>query len=180
MTTRTNRERPAELPPIEDVALRILGARDHSRLELRNKLLRRGYAEDAVEALIARFCELRYLDDARFAKSLVRERLGVRARGVHDAALRLRRAGIAGDEAKNALSEIGLEIDGKEVLLRLAIKKIALLKHEESGKRRSKLARFLLARGFSGEAVREVVDRLLSASADDAYEKEIDDDDDGA
>lgn len=180
MTTRTSKARPDTLPPIEDVALRILGVREHSRLELRRKLLRRGYAAEAVEALIARFCELRYLDDARFAQSLARERLGVRARGVHDVALRLRRAGIGDDDAKNALGAIGLEIDGQEVLLRLAQKKIALLKHEESGKRRNKLARFLLARGFSGEAVREVVDRLLSATADDAYEKEYDDDDGGA
>ena len=56
----------------------LLARRAHSRAELRQKLTRRGYELDAVEATLARVTELGYLDDAAFARGLVRRRSSTR------------------------------------------------------------------------------------------------------
>jgi regulatory protein len=56
----------------------LLARRAHSRLELRQKLRRRGFDPGEVEAAIGRLAELGYADDAAFARGLVRRRSAVR------------------------------------------------------------------------------------------------------
>ena len=58
--------------------LRLLARRAHSRVELRRKLARRGYSEEAIHTALARLAELGYLDDAAFAAAHVRRRSGAR------------------------------------------------------------------------------------------------------
>ena len=48
--------------------------RAHSRAELRRKLARRGYEEDAVDSAVKRLSDQGYLDDSRFAEGHVRRR----------------------------------------------------------------------------------------------------------
>jgi len=76
--------------------------RAHSRVELRRKLARRGYAGAEIDGAVGRMLDLGYLDDAKFAEGHVRRRSAARgplalsaelaARGVDrratDAALR--------------------------------------------------------------------------------------------
>jgi regulatory protein len=56
----------------------LLARRAHSRLELHQKLRRRGHDVDEVEAALARLAELGHVDDAAFASGLVRRRSTVR------------------------------------------------------------------------------------------------------
>jgi regulatory protein len=60
--------------PALDAGLRLLARRAHSRVELRRKLGRRGYAEADVEAAVARLAAEGYLDDSAFAEGHVRRR----------------------------------------------------------------------------------------------------------
>lgn len=57
-----------------DAGLRLLARRAHSRVELRRKLGRRGYDEGEVDSTVGRLAEMGYLDDAAFARGLVRRR----------------------------------------------------------------------------------------------------------
>lgn len=52
----------------------MLGRRDHSTAELREKLRQYGYRPEEIEPTLARAQELRYLDDARFASYFIEER----------------------------------------------------------------------------------------------------------
>jgi regulatory protein len=61
-----------------DAGLRLLARRAHSRAELRQKLARRGYEEDEVGTALARLADMGYLDDAAFARGLVRRRSATR------------------------------------------------------------------------------------------------------
>jgi regulatory protein len=56
----------------------LLARRAHSRLELSQKLRRRGYDPEEVEGAIERLAERGYVDDAAFARGLVRRRSTVR------------------------------------------------------------------------------------------------------
>lgn len=58
-----------------DVALRLLGSREHSTFELRTKLLKRGYSDTDIVATIARLRSQDYLSDERFTEAYIRFRL---------------------------------------------------------------------------------------------------------
>ncbi|HKV88021.1 MAG TPA: RecX family transcriptional regulator [Candidatus Dormibacteraeota bacterium] len=57
-----------------DAGLRLLGRRGHSRMELRTKLVQRGYSESDVDAAVFRLGDLGYLNDPEFAEHHVRRR----------------------------------------------------------------------------------------------------------
>ena len=81
MERRSSRRSRPKAPPAGsalDGGLRLLARRAHSRLELRQKLHRRGYDPDEVEAALSRLAELGYVDDAAFARGLVLRRSGQR------------------------------------------------------------------------------------------------------
>lgn len=65
----------SELLPGEEAALRLLGRREHSEKELRDKLAVRGYPRQEIDAVITK-CRLRgFLDEARWAQGVVRKEL---------------------------------------------------------------------------------------------------------
>lgn len=55
-------------------ALNVLGYRARAEDEMRERLLRAGYAPETVEAVVERLRELGYLDDAEFARNAAREK----------------------------------------------------------------------------------------------------------
>lgn len=106
MPPRSSRRKPAGgADQVRDTGLRLLGRRDHSRLELRRKLSRRGHDDDVVRAVLDRFREAGYLDDAKFARSVVRRRAS--ARGPRAIASELAALGIDRAAADAALAEFG-------------------------------------------------------------------------
>jgi len=81
--------------------------RAHSRAELRQKLARRGYEEPEVETAMARLTDMGYLDDAAFARSLVRSRSATR--GPLAVAAELAAKGIDRQGTAEALGELDAE-----------------------------------------------------------------------
>lgn len=70
------------LPSAKSRAVALLSRREHSRKELRDKLIQRGYAADEVEEAIDWAVSRQFQSDDRFGQSLVRRRastLGNRA-----------------------------------------------------------------------------------------------------
>ncbi len=59
----------------EQVCLRLLARREHSRGELRRKLLLRGYPEPAIVEALDILAAAEWQDDARFLDSFLRQRL---------------------------------------------------------------------------------------------------------
>jgi regulatory protein len=70
--------RPDQDPTIaiERLALKLLAAREHSRLELTRKLRSRGFDAALVAAVIARLNRTGAIDEARLAEQYVAERAG--------------------------------------------------------------------------------------------------------
>ena len=61
---------------LERLALRLLAAREHSRLELARKLAHRGFEPADIEPLVARLSASRAIDEDRLAEVYVAERVG--------------------------------------------------------------------------------------------------------
>ncbi|MEJ2060989.1 MAG: regulatory protein RecX [Gammaproteobacteria bacterium] len=132
----------------------LLARREHSRAELRQKLLQRDFdaqeVEDALDGLEAD----RLLDDARFAESYVHYRRG---RGFGPLRIRqeLQQRGV-GSELIGAY----LPARPREWLddaRREYEKKFGSVKVDDF-KERARRARFLQGRGFPGEVIRMVLD----------------------
>lgn len=68
--TRTSSESASDATPavIRAKALELLARREHSRLELRQKLLQRGFPIERIEPVLDRLIEERLLDEGRYAE----------------------------------------------------------------------------------------------------------------
>ena len=133
-------------PNALDAALRLLGQRLHSELELRQKLRRHGCPLAEIDRALARVRELGYLDDAAFARALVTHRARVRGPALIAAELAAK-----GVERELAQAAVG-SLDHEEVVA--AARRLA--RRSGAADHRTIAAR-LFRRGFSAEIVREAL-----------------------
>jgi len=133
----------------EGAALRLLALREHSRSELRRKLLARGYAEEETEEALDRLAARGDLDETRFVEALTRSELE-RGRGLLSVRAKLARAGLP--EGRPAA---GRE-EERRALLRLLENRGLHPGTLTDGKERARIWRFLKGRGFSPALLREV------------------------
>ena len=141
-------------------ALHILGRRDHSRHELFTKL-RRKYPEQAaeIETILDYLEETGVCDDARFAREYVHYLQATNPKGQYRLRQELQKKGIAADLIAATLDEH--DADETPLALQLARRKAASLPADlDIHKKRDRLYRFLVSRGFSFDTAREAAKRI--------------------
>ncbi len=148
-----------------DRATTMLAARGRSAAELRRLLVRKGEPPDHVDQAIERLSEAGFLDDARFARQFARAKAvgaGLPRRRVQQ---ELGRLGVAREVAEDAVADVFAEeeIDDAASIERVAEKKFRTLSRLDAGVQRRRLYGFLARRGFDGDAIQQVVRRLVSA-----------------
>ena len=135
-------------------ALGLLARREHSRLELINKLRTKPFSEDVdLPALCDSLEESNYLSNERFAAMFVRSCVN-RGQGDIRIAYELRQRGINEAMADTALSEAHIDWF---LLAKEQREKRFGLEIPADFKERVRQSRFLVSRGFSGEAVSAAV-----------------------
>jgi len=141
-------------------ALRLLGRRDHSVAELRQKLIRRGVTEDVIQAVVAECLRLNYLDDARTARTLI-ERFKRKGCGVYRIRYELAQRGLSGERFRDLLEKSVTPSEERELARRTLQQKLKTLGREpEHRKRMLRLQRFLRGRGFSDAVIAEVLENM--------------------
>jgi len=162
MEQRSSRGSRPKAPPAGsalDGGLRLLARRAHSRLELRQKLHRRGYDPVDVEAALSRLAELGYVDDGAFARGLVRRRSGVR--GPRALAGELSARGI--DRAGIAKALEGLDEEAElAAATRLAERLYAARTLPSYKEVLDRIGSRLMRRGFSANVVRAACRAVLA------------------
>ena len=153
-------------------ALRLLEQRPHAVAELRRKLVQRGFTPGTVDPILADLQRLGLLNDEAVARDACAAALrGTAALGRNRILMHLRRHGIDSDVAESAIREASAEAGTPGELERAVIAgraKLRLLAREaDPRKRRDKLARFLIGRGFAPATVWQAVDRLTASAASD-------------
>ncbi len=133
-------------------ALNLLGYRARSTGEVRQRLRRRRYAEETVEAVVSRLRELGYLDDEEFARSAAREK--ARKYGPRRVYADLRSTGMDEDTARDAVEkEFAGRSESDDAFS-------AAARRYNTGEGSVALARrvygFLMRRGYSAEVCAEV------------------------
>lgn len=145
-----------------NTALRILARRDHSVAELVRKLARRGYAEDAIQRVVAECGRLGYLDDGRAADQVI-DRMKRRGMGARRIRHELQQRGLDGREVEAQLQARVPPLEERSTARRVALKKWdALAGEPDPQKKRLRLQRFLRYRGFPDSLVFEILEEMVS------------------
>lgn len=142
-----------------EAALVFLGYRPRSEKEVRDRLRRGGFEQDAIEHAIARLHEWRYLDDADFARRWVENRTTHRPRGRRLLQQELRHKGIDGEIARDAIDDA--ELDETGAAETLARRRLPSYAGDEPAAIRRRLGAYLARRGYGYDVIRIALDRAL-------------------
>ncbi len=136
-------------PAARKVALDLLARREHSALELRRKLLARGYDDDDIDAALAGLQQERLQSDERFAEAYVHSRVEA---GMGPLRIRheLRERGVGEGPIEAALGPLADRWD--EMMAALRERRYGAEVPQDYAAR-MKQARFLQNRGFSADSV---------------------------
>jgi len=134
-------------------ALKMLGRRDLSERQIRQRLARREHAPDEIDEAVARLREERALDDARVAAAIARTEASIKRHGRLRALRKIESAGVERGTAKRAVDEVfgGLDDDAQiEGALDKRLRRGGAIPDDRTFQR---LYRYLIAQGFDAEAV---------------------------
>jgi regulatory protein len=96
--------------------LRMLGRRELSEAQVRQRLARKGHQPDEIDAAVDRLRRERAIDDARVAEAIAHTETTVRRRGKLRVRRQIEQAGIAPATARHAIDEVFGAIDDEALL----------------------------------------------------------------
>lgn len=142
-----------------DAAVQFIAYRPRSEREVRDRLRKRGYSDEATEMAIAKVRDWNYLDDKAFAEFWVNNRIQHRPRGNRMLASELRSKGVDRDVVGEVLEES--EIDEYAGALELARKRAPRLATLDSRTQQQRLSAYLARRGYGWDVIRPVMKEVL-------------------
>ena len=130
---------------------------EHCRQEMRDKMRRWQLDEAAQERVIARLVNERYIDDERYARAYVGDKVRYQKWGRRKIQQGLWMKGISDDIQQRVLSEVTDE-EYLDVLRPLLKQKRKTTKADSDYALNQKLMRFALGRGFTFDIIRQCLD----------------------
>lgn len=140
-----------------DVGLKFVATKLRTKAEIQKKLAEKGVTEEAAQSTLLMLEEYGYIDDENYAALYTKELAGKYGKRVIE--YKLKTKGIPEELAKRVLAEAGGENDA---LKELAEKQAHRLRGEPEDKRKQKMIRALLSKGFDYDNVKSVVREVLS------------------
>lgn len=130
---------------------------EHCEQEMRDKMKRWGIDPDAQDRVVARLVKERYVDNERYARAFVKDKIRYNKWGRRKVMQALWMKRIDDDIQRSVLDEI----DDKEyidVLVPLLKQKRKTIKAKSDYELNQKLVRFALSRGFDFSIIRQCMD----------------------
>ena len=134
-------------------ALKMLGRRELSEAQLRQRLLRRQHDPDVIEAALTRLKSDRSLDDERVAGAIARSETNLKKRGRFRVTRQIEAAGIASSIAKRVVDETFAAIDGDDLLVQALGRRLRGRTSIADDREFQRLYRYLVAQGFEPDRV---------------------------
>ncbi|MCL4846483.1 MAG: RecX family transcriptional regulator [Acidobacteria bacterium] len=147
--------------------LRLLGRRELSTRQVRDRLARLGFAPPEVDGAVSRLTRAGALDDGRVARAFARTSAAVKGRGPDRVRRELALMGIPAELADVALTEVFGEVDEAALLRRALARKAPRGLGDARARRRVFAA--LVRQGFAPE---RVLAALRAHGVDDAIESD--------
>ena len=142
----------------------MLGRRELSVQQLRDRLLEREHDREDVDRAIDLLLENKALDDARVAGAYVRTALKIKGRGRLRIQRELQMMGIAKDVAAEALAAAFGEVDERTLIAKALQKKLRGAQKIASPAEYARVFQFLMRQGFSPATVTAVLRRHRKGS----------------
>lgn len=144
------------------IRLETLCARaEHCTYELRQKLYRWGIEGAEANRIISSLEARKFVDDERFARAYVKDKLNFARWGSRKIAYGLKTKRIPDEIIRKVLDEADTDTENDN-LSKILKAKLAGIKESDSRKVREKLIRFAIGRGYSFEAVIKSINSLES------------------
>lgn len=148
-------------PITEQDALQKLSAlcarAEHSSGEMLEKMRRWQLSEDARERVLDRLIDEKFVDDERFARLFVREKIRFDRWGRRKIEQALYQKGVASDISRRVLDEVDDEAYVAELKKLIAAKRRSV-QAESDYEMRAKLTKYALGRGFGYEVIHRCID----------------------
>ena len=137
--------------------LKMLGRRELSEQQVRQRLARKEYGQDEIDEAVARLRDERAINDQRVAEAIVRTETGIRKRGKVRVRVQLERAGIAKHTAKAAIDSVFDAIDDAALLESSLHKRLRGRETIADDREFQRLFRYLIGQGFESERVMQAL-----------------------
>lgn len=160
-----NKEKLIEIAKVEnlskckDSALKTIERSYKTEKEIRDKLLNKEFDEETVEKTINFLKEYTFIDDLKFTKMYVKDR--IRTQGRNKIKYALIQKGVNKYLVDEVLEELDRNDEEDRALLICEKKYLSICKREEDDfKIKNKLIRYMLGRGYEYEVARNVVSKI--------------------
>ena len=131
----------------------MLGRRELSEAQVRQRLARRGHESNAIDAAIARLREERAIDDARVAEAIARNQSSIRRRGRQRVLRQIQGVGIAGSTARRAVDEVFGGLDPDALVEASLAKRLRGRERIADHAEFRRLYRYLIGQGFEPDRI---------------------------
>ncbi len=146
-----------------NAAVHFLSYRPRSQSELKQRLLKRGFDGDSIEAVLAKLKEQGLVDDMAFAQFWKDNRQSFSPRSQWLTKLELRRKGVSSD----IIDQVVETIDDADSAYRAAVSKAGSLSRSDYQGFRHRLGEYLKRRGFSYQVTNKIVERIWQEQGGD-------------
>ncbi len=133
--------------------LKMLGRRELSEAQVRQRLARRGHEPDSVDAAVARLRQERAIDDTRVAEAIVRTQSSIRGRGKLRVLREVESAGIAAAIARRAVDDVFDGLDTDALLEASLAKRLDEREPIADDAEFRRLYRYLIGQGFEADRI---------------------------
>lgn len=149
--------------------LRLRAAKEElCSFSARQSMLRAGIDSRLQQQILETLREEKFIDDERYARAFVREKLRLSKWGLQKIRQALRQKGIAAQMIEAALEE-GSGEDFKIRLQTVLEAKMRTLKAKSAFERKAKLVRYAVGQGYAMQDAMEVVASLVKTEEDEVF-----------
>jgi regulatory protein len=143
-------QRADEIQRAYQHALRLLGYRPRTQMEIKRRLHQKGFTPAAVDVALQRLNDKRYVDDDAFARFWLDQRQRYRPRGARAIGYELRQKGVDSEIIKQVLNDVDEAASARAAIER----KMNRWQGLDEATFRQKAMAFLSRRGFPYDVVR--------------------------
>ena len=137
--------------------LKMLGRRELSEQQVRQRLARKAYDQDEIDEAVARLRGERAINDQRVAEAIARTETGIRKRGKVRVRMQLERAGIAKETARQAIDSVFESVDDDALLASSLGKRLRGRETIADDREFARLFRYLIGQGFESDRVMQAL-----------------------
>lgn len=148
---------------VKQYCYKILARRDHARLELYRKAIKKEYPRNIINQVLDELEKQGYLNERSFAEKFAADKATLNNWGPKKIAAALKQKGLTSSDIDHANKKAFEEIDLGELFVDLVLKKKSrFLREENPFKRRKKVFDYLRRKGYHSNAIMKHLDQLTN------------------